>query len=307
MRFTKMHGIGNDYIYIDTFTQNIDEKDRSKMVKEFSDRRFGIGGDGVIFINPSELCDCEMEMYNSDGTRAEMCGNGIRCVGKYVYDYGIVDKKEISVVSAGKIKYLNMETEKESQNPYTGKTWGRRKDGSVVCTVRVDMGEPIFTPEEVPVNIITDDIKTVDIDGKSQKICLMQPIQTDSREYKMTCVSMGNPHAVIFMEDVEHFPVEVEGPKLEHHPCFPNRVNTEFVQILDRDNLQMRVWERGAGETLACGTGACAVAAAAILNGFTNRTVTVHLRGGDLSITWDGDTNHIFMTGTAVTVFEGEI
>ena len=307
MRFTKMHGIGNDYIYVDTFTQTIPMEERPEMVKAFSHRHFGIGGDGIIFINPSDVADCEMEMYNSDGSRGEMCGNGIRCVGKYVYDNGILDKKEISVVSAGKIKYLVMDTGEEKKNPYTGKLWGKRKDGQVVLSVRVDMGEPILTPEEISVNIITDDIKTVVINGKEQSLCLMQPICTDVSEYRMTCVSMGNPHAVIFVDEVDHFPVEIEGPKLEHHSCFPNRVNTEFVKVLDRENLQMRVWERGAGETLACGTGACASAVAAILNGLTEHKVTVHLLGGDLLITWDTKENHVFMTGTAVTVFEGEI
>ena len=308
MRFTKMHGIGNDYVYIETFTQKVDSAAKEELVRSFSDRHFGIGGDGVIFINPSDQADCEMEMYNADGSRSEMCGNGIRCVGKFVYDYGFVDKTEIRVISAGKIKELVMEPVEEQPNRFTGLRYGKRKDGKVIERVTVNMGEAILHPSEIPVIITkTDDIITDDIKQENQEICLMQPIRTDVAEYRMTCVSMGNPHAVIYVEDVDRFPLAVEGPKLETHRCFPNRVNVEFVKVIDRQNIQMRVWERGTGETFACGTGACAAAVSSILNGYTEDKITVSLKGGDLSITWDRDQNQVFMTGTATTVFEGDI
>ncbi len=303
-----MHGIGNDYVYIDTFVNRIDEKIKKELVRSFSDRHFGIGGDGVIFINPSDIADCEMEMYNADGSRSEMCGNGIRCVGKYVYDKGIVDKKELTVISAGKIKNLKLETVKEAPGIFTGTMFGRRADRQVVERVTVDMGEAILETGKIPVDLKkTGVIITNDINVKSPELCLMQPVRTDTAEYRMTCVSMGNPHAVIYVDDVEGFPLEEEGPKLEWHECFPNKANIEFVKVTDRKNAVMRVWERGTGETLACGTGACAVAVASILNGLCDDKITVHLRGGDLSITWNRDRNRVYMTGTAVTVFEGEI
>ncbi len=283
MEFTKMHGLGNDYVYFDCFKQKIEGK--SDLAKRVSDRHFGIGGDGAIFINPSEEADCEMEMYNADGSRSEMCGNGIRCVAKYVYDNGIVDQTEISIISAGKIKYLTLYL----RDARPGET---ANHGKVVETVRVDMGEPETIAEKVPV--ISKNEKAID-----------EPIEVDGKAYQMTCVSMGNPHAVVFVEDVEHFPVAEIGPKFEHHPAFPNRVNAEFVEIINRNTVKMRVWERGTGETLACGTGSCATAVACILNGLTDTEVTVKLLGGDLQIEWDKLKNRVYMTGSATTVFTG--
>jgi diaminopimelate epimerase len=276
MKFIKMHGCGNDYIYIDGNREKIPQEEKPDFVRRASDRHFGIGGDGVIFINPSDEADFEMEMYNADGSRAEMCGNGIRCVAKFVYDKGLTDKTDISVISAGKVKYLQLFL----------------KDGKV-DTVKVNMGAPELTPANIPV--AAEGERVVD-----------EPINVQSKEYKMTCVSMGNPHAVVFVEDVEHFPIEQIGPHFENHERFPNRTNTEFVKVLDRHTVQMRVWERGTGETLACGTGCCATAVACILNGLTDETVTVKLLGGELEITWDRDANLVYMTGPAATAFEGE-
>jgi diaminopimelate epimerase len=278
MKFTKMHGCGNDYIYIDGAKEKISPEEKPDFVRRASDRHFGIGGDGVIFINPSDEADFEMEMYNADGSRAEMCGNGIRCVAKFVYDKGLTDKTDISVISAGKVKYLQLFL----------------KDGKV-DTVKVNMGAPELTPANIPVAAKDGLDKVVD-----------EPIIVQGKEYKMTCVSMGNPHAVVFVEDVEHFPIEQIGPYFENHERFPNRTNTEFVKVLDRHTVQMRVWERGTGETLACGTGCCATAVACILNGLTDETVTVKLLGGELEIVWDRDENLVYMTGPAATAFEGE-
>ena len=280
MKFTKMQGCGNDYIYINGFTEKIPQEEKPELVRKISDRHFGIGGDGAIFINPSSEADFEMEMYNADGSRAEMCGNGIRCVAKYVYDYGLTDKTDISVISCGKIKYLQLFL----------------KDGKV-DTVKVNMGTPILTAEEIPV---------MPQPGKEGKEIIGEPILVQGKEYKMTCVSMGNPHAVVFMDDVANLDIEKLGPHFENHEWFPNRINTEFVKILDRQNVQMRVWERGTGETLACGTGCCATVVACILNGLTDNTVTVKLLGGEIEITWDREANLVYMTGPAVTVFDGE-
>lgn len=278
MKFTKMHGCGNDYIYIDGAKEKVDKK--SELVRSLSDRHFGIGGDGVIFINPSAEADFEMEMYNADGSRAEMCGNGIRCVGKYVYDNGLTDKKEISIISCGKIKYLELIVEGEGR-------------GEVV-KARVNMGSPILKPELVPVK--AEGERVVD-----------EPIEVNGTEYRMTCVSMGNPHAVVFMDNVADLKIEQIGPGFENHERFPNRTNTEFVQVIDKKSVFMRVWERGTGETLACGTGCCATAVACILNGLTDDEITVKLLGGELEIEWDRDKNLIFMTGPAATVFNGEV
>ncbi len=278
MKFTKMQGCGNDYIYINGATEKIAQTDKPDFVRKISDRHFGVGGDGAIFINPSDEADFEMEMYNADGSRAEMCGNGIRCVAKYVYDKGMTDKTDISVISCGKIKYLKLFI----------------KDGKV-DTVRVNMGAPELKPENIPV--IADA-------GKDNLIS--EPIAVRGKEYKMTCVSMGNPHAVVFMDDVENLEIEQIGPYFENHERFPNRTNTEFVQIIDRKNVRMRVWERGTGETLACGTGCCATVVACILNGLTDEAVTVKLLGGELKIEWDRENNLVYMTGPAVTAFEGE-
>ena len=275
MKFTKMQGLGNDYVYVNCFKEKIDNP--PELARRISDRHFGVGSDGLIMINPSDKADFEMEMYNADGSRGEMCGNGIRCVAKYVYDYGLTDKTHISVETLGGIKYLDLTVEE-------GK----------VKMVKVDMGKPELEPLKIPVKASGD--KAVD-----------EPILVGGKEYRMTCVSMGNPHAVIFIGcDVREFPLEEIGPKFENHERFPNRVNTEFVRVIDRRTAEMRVWERGSGETLACGTGACAVVVACALNGFTEDEVTVRLLGGDLQIRWDREKDTVFMTGPAEVVFDGE-
>ena len=275
MKFTKMHGIGNDYIYVNCFQENV--KNPSEAARRLSDRHFGVGGDGLILIWPSQKADFKMEMYNADGSLGAMCGNGIRCVGKYVYDYGLTDQTQISVETESGIKFLNLTAEK-------GK----------VIEAEVDMGEPVLTPQRIPVSLKGDAVI-------NQELCL------NGKNYRITCVSMGNPHCVVPVEDVQGLEIEKTGPLFEHHSLFPDRVNTEFIRVLDRKNIQMRVWERGSGETLACGTGACAVAVACALNGWTQDEVTVQLLGGDLKIRWDRDKNHVFMTGPAAAVFEGEI
>ena len=275
IKFTKMQGIGNDYVYVNCLQETIENP--SELAKKISDRHYGVGSDGLIMINPSDKADFEMEMYNADGSRGEMCGNGIRCVAKYVYDYGLTDKTSISVETLAGIKYLDLTVE----------------DGKVVL-VKVDMGKPMLRPEEVPV--VSEKEEVID-----------EPITVDGQEYRMTCVSMGNPHAVVFIDqDVKEFPLETVGVKFENHERFPKRVNTEFVNVLDRHTAQMRVWERGSGETLACGTGACAVAVACALNGLTEDEVTVKLLGGDLQIKWDREKNTVYMTGPAEVVFDGE-
>ena len=274
MKFTKMQGLGNDYVYVNCFSEKV--PDPSELAVRISDRHFGVGSDGLILICPSDKADFEMVMYNADGSRGEMCGNGIRCVAKYVYDYGLTDKTSISVETLGGIKYLDLTVE----------------DGKVKL-VKVDMGRPILTPSEIPVE--AEGERAVD-----------EPIETDGKEYRMTCVSMGNPHAVIFVEeDVKDIPLEMIGPKFENHKRFPNRINTEFARVLDSKTVEMRVWERGSGETLACGTGACAVAVSCILNGMTEDNVTVKLLGGDLQIEWDREKDTVYMTGPAEVVFDG--
>lgn len=274
MKFTKMHGCGNDYVYVNGFTEKV--ADKPKAVVALSDRHFGIGSDGVIFINPSQQADFEMEMYNADGTRAEMCGNGIRCVGKYVYDHGMTDKTSITVESFGKVKYLDLTVE----------------NGKVV-KVKVNMGKPELTAKDVPVVSVHEQV-------------IDEEIIVKEKSYRMTCVSMGNPHAVVFMDDVEHLAIEEIGPYFENHERFPNRTNTEFVQVIDDSHVKMRVWERGTGETLACGTGCCATAVACVLNRLTGAHVTVQVLGGEIEIYWDQKENLVYMTGLAVTVFEGE-
>ena len=277
MKFTKMHGCGNDYIYVDGAKEILTPQEKPEVVRRLSDRHFGIGGDGVIFINPSKEAHVEMEMYNMDGSRAEMCGNGIRCVAKFVYDKGLTDKTSISVISCGKIKYLTLSIE-------NGK----------VSTVRVNMGSPILKAKDIPV-----------ISDKEEVIG--DEIEVAGETYKMTCVSMGNPHAVVFVDEVAGLPLEKIGPLFENHVRFPKRVNTQFVKVLDENTVEMRVWERGTGETLACGTGACATVVACVLNGLTKEQVTVKLLGGNLQIQWDRESNLVYMTGPATTVFEGEI
>lgn len=276
MKFTKMHGLGNDYVYVNCLKETVENP--GEAARFVSDRHFGIGSDGLILIKPSDVADFQMDMYNADGSGAEMCGNGIRCVAKYVYDYGLTDKTEVDIETRAGIKHIVLTI----------------KDGKVE-KARVDMGEPILKPELIPVV------------GEGDML-VNEPILVDGREYRMTCVSMGNPHAVIFMdEDVKNLEIEKIGPKFENHERFPKRTNTEFIKVLDRNTMDMRVWERGSGETWACGTGTCASVVAAVLNGLTGRKVLVHLLGGDLEILWDENDNHVYMTGPATTVFDGEI
>lgn len=289
MKFTKMQGIGNDYVYIDGSREKIE--DPAAVARFVSDRHFGIGSDGLIMICPSEIADFEMRMYNADGSRGEMCGNGIRCVGKFVYDKGLTDRTSLTIETLAGIRHLTLYPE-----------------NGCVKSVRVDMGKPVLEPEKIPTtleeSIISEDAKrTGSADGKA---VVSVPLEAAGKTWRVTCVSMGNPHAVIFGGDPDELDLEKIGPEFEHHRAFPARVNTEFIEVIDRSTLKMRVWERGSGETLACGTGACAAAVAAVLNGLTERSVTLKLRGGDLMITWDED-GTVWMTGPAETVFEGEI
>ena len=277
IRFTKMQGCGNDYVYVNGFTEHIPQEKKPEFVRFASDRHFGVGGDGVIFINPSDEADFEMEMYNADGTRAEMCGNGIRCVAKYAHDKGLTDRARFSIISGGKVKYMDLTVE-----------------NGVTKAIRVDMGEPILTAAEVPV--VSKNRQSID-----------EEITVENQTYRMTCVSMGNPHAVVFVDSTADLPLEQIGPHFEHHERVPRRTNTEFVEIVSPEYVKMRVWERGTGETLACGTGCCATAVACVLNGKTGRKVTVEVLGGALTIQWDEKTNHIFMTGPAEFVFDGEL
>ena len=277
IEFTKMQGCGNDYVYIDGSTQKIPQEKKPEFVRKMSDRHFGIGGDGVIFINPSREADFEMEMYNADGSRGQMCGNGIRCVAKFVYDKGLTDKTEITVISAGSVKRLEMDT----------------RDG-LVERVRVNMGRPILDPARIPV--VSNEDQVLDM-----------PVFLAGRQWRMSCVSMGNPHAVVLAEDVDSLPLAEIGPKFERHSMFPERVNTEFIRVIDRNTIRLRVWERGSGETLACGTGCCAAVAACVLNGLTERRVTVQVVGGELLIEWDETTGESYMTSPAETVFEGQV
>lgn len=276
MKFTKMHGLGNDYVYVNCMEEKIENP--AEVARKVSDRHFGIGSDGLILILPSDVADFRMDMYNADGSQAEMCGNGIRCVGKYVYDYGLTEKESISVETLAGIKYLDFSIE-------NGK----------VSLVTVDMGEPILKAEDIPVLCEKDQV-------------IEEPIFAAGQEWKMTCVSMGNPHCVIFIDTpVKDFPLEKVGPLFESHERFPKRVNTEFIELIDKKTVNMRVWERGSGETMACGTGACASAVAAILCGYTEEEITLHLLGGDLRVRWDRDKNRVFMTGPAQVVFDGEL
>lgn len=273
-----MHGCGNDYVYIDCFKETVENE--SELAIKLSDRHFGVGGDGIILIKKGTKADFEMVMYNADGSRAEMCGNAIRCVAKYVYDNGYTNQTSFSIESMGAVKYIDVTVE-----------------DSKVVLVRVDMGAPILKSKLVPVNSDAD-------------MVVNQPIECDGREFNMTCVSMGNPHAVMFIE--EHpidFDLNRYGAKFEcNTDVFPNKVNAEFAKVIDRNNIEMRVFERGTGETLACGTGTCATVVAAILNGYVDNYVTVHLRGGDLYIEWSGnEEDSVFMTGPATYVFTGEI
>lgn len=275
MKFTKMQGIGNDYVYVNCFEENV--KHPGKVSALVSDRHFGVGSDGLILIKPSLKADFKMEMYNADGSEGAMCGNGIRCVAKYVYDYGLTDQTRISIETKSGIKYVDLTVQ-------NGK----------VSLVRVNMGSPVLEAAQIP--IVSEKEKVIN-----------EPIVAAGTEYRMTGVSMGNPHAVVYIEDVRGLEIEKIGPAFENHPRFPDRVNTEFVRVMDEHTVEMRVWERGSGETLACGTGACAVAVASILNGYVKGEVTVKLLGGDLQIEWDREENTVYMTGPAQVVFDGEI
>lgn len=284
MKFTKMHGCGNDYVYVDCTKEVI--PNISETAIRVSDRHFGIGSDGMILIKASDVADFEMDMYNADGSRGKMCGNGIRCVAKYVYDHGLTDKTTITVNTLSGIKTLKLTVE----------------DGKV-SKVRVDMGEPELIPAQVPVKA-----SVLGLADDRREAIVAEPLEIKGRSYDITCVSMGNPHCITFIEeDVRDFPLEAVGPVFEKHELFPERVNTEFINVIDKDHLRMRVWERGSGETLACGTGACAVAVASYLNGFTGRSVDIELLGGHLEVVYDEKTNHVFMTGPATEVFSGEI
>jgi len=273
LRFTKMHGIGNDYVYVDCFSQVV--SDPSALARRVSPRRTGIGSDGLILICPSRIADCRMEMYNADGSRGDMCGNGIRCVGKYVYDHGLARREGLQIETDVGVKTLQL----------------RVADGRAIGAT-VDMGEPILDGPQIP----------VDAEGS----VINAPLVIDGHTHHVTCVSMGNPHCVVFVPSVAELALDALGPRFEWHSFFPKRVNTEFVEVLDRRALRMRVWERGSGETAACGTGACAALVAAVLTGRSDRHAVVHLTGGDLEIAWDAQTNHVLMTGPAEEIFSGE-
>ena len=275
IKFTKMHGLGNDYVYIDAIHQNIEKE--SSLAQFVSNRNFGIGSDGLILICKSEIANFKMRMFNADGSEAEMCGNGIRCVGKFVYDKGLTNKTEVTIETLAGVKTLQLNVEQ-------GK----------VKSVKVDMGEPILTPKEKPVIAEEEPVKNLKLKVKD-------------KEFTFTCVSMGNPHAITFVENTKEFDVETYGKILEVDKAFPNKTNVEFIEIVDKNHINMRVWERGAGETLACGTGACASVVACSLNGLTENKVEVELLGGKLEIEWNQEDHHVYMTGPAVTVFEGEL
>ena len=277
IKFTKMQGCGNDYVYVNCMDKLIDNPE--KVSQYISDSHFGIGSDGLILICPSDVADFRMAMYNADGSEGKMCGNGVRCIAKYVYEYGLTDKKKISLETKSGIKYLDMDIE----------------DGKVQM-VKVDMGAPILKPAEIPVK--TD---------SSMDSFINQPLNVDGNTFMVTCVSMGNPHAVVFVDDTKSLDIRKYGPVFETHPAFPEQVNTEFVQVISRNEINMRVWERGSGETLACGTGTCASVVACVLNGKTDEKVTVHLLGGDLFIEYNRGNGTVWMTGPAEIVFDGEI
>ncbi|MFR7906738.1 MAG: diaminopimelate epimerase [Oscillospiraceae bacterium] len=276
MKFTKMHGIGNDYIYVNCFEEKVDNPEKVSIY--VSDRRKGIGSDGLVLIMPSDKADFRMRIFNADGSEAMMCGNATRCIGKYVYDKGLTDKTEITLETNSGIKYLTL-------FPENGK----------VEFVEVDMGKAILTPKDIPVN-------------SDKERFISEPVEVDGKEYKITCVSMGNPHAIVYMDDIKDLELEKIGPSFENHKLFPDRINTEFIEVIDSHTLNMRVWERGSGETFACGTGACASVVASVLNGYCNHDeeVTVHLRGGDLKITWNSD-GTVIMKGPAALICDGDI
>ena len=274
MRFTKMQGIGNDYVYLNGFSPL--PLDLSRLSRQISDRHFGVGADGLVVIMPSETCDFRMRMFNPDGSEAEMCGNASRCIGKYVYDKGLTTKTDLTLETLAGVKHLTLHL-----------------NGNIVERVTVDMGEPILSSQDIPVAL-------------PMSYVVSYPLEIENISFDVTCVSMGNPHAVIFVDDMSRYDLHHIGALIEHYPLFPRRTNVEFVEILSPDSLKMRVWERGTGETMACGTGACASLVAAVLNGKSRRQATLHLQGGDLQIEWNEKDNHVYMTGDAVTVFEGE-
>jgi diaminopimelate epimerase len=275
MRFTKMQGCGNDYIYVDCFRQPMPH-DPAGLSRAISDRHFGVGGDGLILICPSDKADARMRMFNADGSESEMCGNGVRCVAKFVHDHGLVRKPTLRVETGRGVLTLELEV-----------------SGGVVRQVRVDMGEPILSASEIPTTLPGDPPQDV-------------PLEVGGHTLRVTCVSMGNPHCITFVDEITDAQVLGLGPQVERHPAFPRRVNAEFVRANRPDDVTVRVWERGSGETLACGTGACAVCVAGVLTGRTQRRITAHLPGGDLRLHWSEADNHVYMTGPAVEVFSGD-
>lgn len=292
MKFTKMHGAGNDYVYVDCTTQTLDNAGAA--ARFVSDRHFGIGSDGLVLIKSSDKADFFMAMYNADGSQAQMCGNAIRCVAKYVYDNKMTDKKNIVIDTLSGLKYIELNIDEKTDK---------------VISVRVNMGSPVLEASEIPVKLKGGNITGV-LDTEIKNAVVNRPLVVSGVEYNVTCVSMGNPHCVVFTGDdfdMDGFRIEQTAPAFENHDMFPERINTEFIKISNRKNLIMRVWERGAGETFACGTGACAALVAAVLNGLSDDKATLHLLGGDLLIEWDRRQNAVFMEGPAVTVFEGEI
>ncbi len=276
MKFTKMHGIGNDYIYINGFEEQLENP--GELSIRLSDRHKGVGSDGLVIILPSSKADFRMQMFNADGSEAEMCGNAARCIGKYVYEKGMTDKTELTLETLAGIKTLQLFLD----------------DRNNVVSVTVDMGKPVLEAEKIPTTLPGKQIVNF-------------PVSFDGINYAITCVSMGNPHTVIFTENIANMDIEKMGKKIENAPIFPRRTNVEFIEVIDKSRIEMRVWERGSGETMACGTGACASVVAGVLNGLVSRKATVELLGGNLEIEWNENDEHVYLTGPAETVFEGEI
>lgn len=290
IRFTKMHGLGNDYVYVDCFKQRVRQPE--KLAVAISDRHFGVGADGLILILPSQKADVRMRIFNADGSEAQMCGNGIRCVAKYVYDHGLARKKTLTVETLAGVKTLKLFT-----------------SGGKVNKVTVDMGEPRLKKADIPMVTETQPARRstkADEDEPAEDCAINAPLTVDDETFEVTCVNVGNPHCVIFVKDVSTVPLERLGPKIEHHPAFPERINVHFVQVISPKEVRMRTWERGSGLTLGCGTGATAVCVAGAVTGRTGRQMLVHLPGGDLELDWRPD-NHVYMTGPAVEVFSGEL
>ncbi len=276
MKFTKMHGAGNDYVFLDCFQNPPLPEGLPQLARDISDRHCGVGADGLILIHPSHNADARMQMFNADGTEAEMCGNGIRCLAKYVYDHGICQKPQLLVDTGAGVLSLELEINQ-----------------GLVSSVSVDMGPPILAAEQIPTTLVGDPVADC-------------PLEVAGQELLVSCVSMGNPHCIVFVDQLTDELVRGLGPQIETHPCFPARVNVEFVEVLGRQEVRQRTWERGSGETMACGTGASAVCVAGVLTDRTDEQITNHLLGGDLSLRWDPSSKHVFMTGQAVEVFQGE-